>query len=255
MINPHILSTTINNTIKHIVINRTKAKNALTGAMYLELVQALTQADCDNNIRAIIISGDENVFCAGNDLKDFLRNPPQDINAPAFKFLITIHQLKKPLIAATAGPAIGIGTTMLLHCDYVVSSNNTLFKMPFTSLGLTPEGGSSLLLTQLMGHRKAAELILLAKSFDAQTALTLGIINQVCDEGEVIQQAISVAQAMASQPPKAIQASKAVIKAPFVEPIKQAILAEAEVFMTHLDSDEAREALSDFIEKRTPKVN
>jgi len=250
-----IMSTTINGNIKHIVINRTEAKNALTGTMYLELVQALNQADHDDSIRAIVISGDEHIFCAGNDLKDFLKNPPQDTNAPAFQFLITIHELKKPLIAAAAGPAIGIGTTMLLHCDYVVASETTLFKMPFSSLGLTPEGGSSFLLTQLIGHRKAAELILLAKSFDAKEALSLGIINQVSRQEELLKNALAIAKTIAHQPPKATQASKAVLKAPFYEQVKSTILAEAEVFMAHLEESEAKEAITAFTEKRQPKWN
>jgi enoyl-CoA hydratase/carnithine racemase len=255
MSDQRILSCTIDDNIRHITINRVNAKNSLTGAMYLELANQLRQADADDNIRAIILSGDENVFCAGNDLNDFLQNPPADADAPAFHFLITIHELKKPLIAATAGPAIGIGTTMLLHCDYVVSSSNTLFKMPFSSLGLTPEGGSSLLLTQLMGHRKAAELILLAKSFDASEAQSLGIINQVCNEGEVIEQALIVAKKIASQPPKATQASKAVMKSAFHSQIRAAILAEAKVFIEHLHTAEAKEAITAFTEKRKPIFN
>lgn len=138
----------------------------------------------------MLISGNEDIFCAGNDLNDFINNPPSDKSAPPFIFLLTLNDFKKPLIAATAGPAIGIGTTMLLHCDYVVSSNNTLFKMPFVSLGCAPEWGSSLLLPQLIGQRKAAELLLLGKSFDAAYALAIGIINQVCPPGEAIEQAL-----------------------------------------------------------------
>jgi enoyl-CoA hydratase/carnithine racemase len=144
---------------------------------------------------------------------------------------------------------------MLLHCDYVVSSDNTLFKMPFVSLGCTPEGGASLLLPQLIGQRKAAELILLGKSFDSAYALEIGITNQVCPPGEAIEQALMIAEQMAKQPPAAIQAAKAIMKAPFTRKIRETILAEGEIFTQRLKSSEAQEAISAFIEKREPDFN
>ncbi|NRA62634.1 MAG: enoyl-CoA hydratase/isomerase family protein [Psychrobium sp.] len=244
-----ILSHTLNGNIRHIEINRSKYKNALTASMYLDLAKALQQADDDEKIRVVLLSGNEEVFCAGNDLNDFINNPPSDKNAPPFVFLLAINAFKKPLIAATAGPAIGIGTTMLLHCDYVVSSENTLFKMPFVQLGCTPEGGSSLLLPQLIGQRKAAELLLLGKSFDAVTALDYGIINNVCAAGEVIQSALDIATKMAKQPPAAMQAAKALMKAPLLDQIRDTILIEGEVFAKQLQSDEAKQAIGAFLGK------
>ena len=244
-----ILRHTINGNIRHIEINRRKYKNALTSSMYLDLAAALQQADEDQDIRVVMLSGDEEVFCAGNDLNDFIDNPPSDKNAPPFVFLLAINAFKKPLIAATAGPAIGIGTTMLLHCDYVVASENTLFKMPFVQLGCTPEGASSLLLPQLIGQRKAAELLMLGSSFDAANALGFGIVNKVCANGDVINRAKEIAIKMAKQPPSAIQAAKALMKAPLIEKIRETILIEGEIFAKHLKSAEAQQAINAFLGK------
>lgn len=252
---PLILTHTINGNIRHLEINRLDYKNALTTTMYLALADALNQADRETSIRAVIISGNESVFCAGNDLNDFLNNPPSDSSAPPFVFLLALNDFKKPLIAATAGPAIGIGTTMLLHCDYVVSSDNTLFKMPFVSLGCTPEGGASLLLPQLIGQRQAAELILLGKSFDSEYALKVGIINQICAAGESLHQAIIIATRMAKQPPVAIQAAKEIMKAPLADQLRDTILTEGEMFAQRLKSSEAQEAIRAFIDQREPKFN
>ena len=245
----NILIHSINGNIRHIEINRSGAKNALTGAMYLDLATALEQADVDESISVVILSGDEQVFCAGNDLNDFIDNPPQDESAPPFIFLLALNNFNKPLIAATAGPAIGIGTTMLLHCDYVVASENTLFKMPFVSLGCTPEGGSSLLLPQLIGQRKASELLLLGTSFDPQYALTAGIINEIAPVGGALKQAVIVAKKMAKQPPQAIRAAKAIMKAPLKDLIAQTIIAEGKVFAQRLASDEAQTILRAFMKR------
>lgn len=240
------------NHICHITISRLAAKNALTGDMYLALAETLN--DCDNNddVRVVLISGNEEVFCAGNDLKDFLDSAPKDNQAPPFVFLLALNNFTKPLVAATAGPAIGIGTTMLLHCDHVVSADNTLFKMPFVQLGLTPEGGSSLLLPQLIGQRKASKLLLLGASFDTKEALALGVINESCQPSELIKEALSICKKYAQQAPHAVQASKALLKAPYKAQIEDTILKEGAVFIKRLQSLEAKEALSAFLEKRTP---
>mgnify|MGYP000632397711 CR=1 FL=1 len=237
----------------HITIDRLAAKNALTSVMYLELADLLEQCDIDENIRVVLISGNEEVFCAGNDLSDFMHNKPQDTQAPPFKFLLALNQFSKPLIAATAGPAIGIGTTMLLHCDHVVSANNTLFKMPFVQLGLTPEGGSSLLLNNLIGHRQASELLMLGASFDSERAFAMKLINQVCDPDELFDKALKICQQYSSQAPKALQAAKTLMKAPFIKQIEQVILDEGKVFIERLHDNEVKEALIAIKEKRAPK--
>lgn len=245
----------INDHVQHIVIDRNEAKNALTSEMYLSLAKALEQADNDISVRAVLLSGNAQMFCAGNDLNDFLNNPPRDSSAPPFKFLLALHHFSKPLIAATAGPAIGIGTTMLLHCDHVLSATNTVFKMPFLQLGLTPEGGSSLLLPQLIGQRQASELLLLGKSFDTVYALQIGLINQQCAVDDLMPQAISVANHYAQQAPSAVQQAKKLLKAPLKHIVEQAILEEGTIFSQRVESSECKEAISAFFEKRQPTFN
>jgi len=239
--------------ICHITLNRPEAKNALTGEMYLALAEILITCDSNKDIRVVLISGNSEIFCAGNDLNDFMENAPTDNQAPPFVFLLALNNFTKPLIAATAGPAIGIGTTMLLHCDYVISATNTLFKMPFVQLGLTPEGGSSLLLPQLIGQRRASELLLLGKSFDSQYAIGVGLINAQCSPDELIDLALSTSKEFARQAPKALQGAKSLMKAPFKQHIEQTILSEGKVFIERLQDDEAKEALTAFKEKRKPE--
>lgn len=227
----------------HITIDRQAAKNALTLDMYIALTTLLEQCDEDDNIRAVLLTGNESVFCAGNDLNDFMHNKPNDIHAPQFKFLLALNSFSKPLIAATAGPAIGIGTTLLLHCDHVISASNTLFKMPFVQLGLTPEGGSTLLLNHLIGHRQASELLMLGESFNSVRALEMKLINQVCTPDKLFENALNVCKHYISQPPKALQAAKKLMKAPFINEIEQVILSEGKVFIDRLHDNEVKEAL------------
>lgn len=250
-----IIAETINNNIRHIQFNRPKYKNALTEQMYQDLTRFLLEAEQDSNINAIMLTGDENDFCAGNDLNDFINNPPKNTQANAFIFLLTLNRLSKPLVAGVSGSAIGIGTTMLLHCDYVVAAKESVFKMPFVSLGCTPEGGSSLILPMLIGQRKSAQLLMLGESFNENQAQEFDIINQVCNSGECLQSTLDVAKRMANQPPAAIQAAKQIMKANVVNQIEQTILGEGELFIQRLQSPEAKEALTAFIEKRQPNFN
>ncbi|WP_042149833.1 MULTISPECIES: enoyl-CoA hydratase-related protein [unclassified Pseudoalteromonas] len=249
-----IIAETINN-IRHIQFNRPKYKNALTEQMYQDLTQFLLDAEQDSNIHVIMITGDENDFCAGNDLNDFINNPPTNTQANAFIFLLTLNRLSKPLVAGVSGSAIGIGTTMLLHCDYVIAAKESVFKMPFVNLGCTPEGGSSLILPMLIGQRKSAQLLMLGESFNENQAQEFDIINQVCNLGECLQRTLDIAKKMASQPPSAIQAAKKIMKANVVNQIEQTILVEGELFIQRLQSPEAKEALTAFIEKRQPNFN
>lgn len=250
-----IIAETINNNIRHIQFNRPKYKNALTEQMYQDLTQFLLDAEQDSNIHVIMITGDENDFCAGNDLNDFINNPPTNTQASAFIFLLTLNRLSKPLVAGVSGSAIGIGTTMLLHCDYVIAAKESVFKMPFVSLGCTPEGGSSLILPMLIGQRKSAQLLMLGENFNENQAQDFDIINQVCNTGECLQSTLDIAKKMARQPPAAIQAAKQIMKANIVNQIEQTILGEGELFIQRLQSPEAKEAITAFIEKRQPNFN
>ncbi|PAJ74187.1 hypothetical protein CJF42_11915 [Pseudoalteromonas sp. NBT06-2] len=250
-----IIAETINNNIRHIQFNRPKYKNALTEQMYRDLTQFLLEAEEDNLIHVIMLTGDENDFCAGNDINDFINNPPTSTQADVFIFLLTLNRLTKPLIAGVSGSAIGIGTTMLLHCDYIVASEGALFKMPFVSLGCTPEGGSSLILPMLIGQKKSAQLLMLGEGFNESQANEFGIINQICNLGQCLQNTLDVAIKMANQPPAAIQASKHIMKANIVNQIEQTILGEGELFIQRLQSPEAKEALTAFVEKRQPNFN
>jgi len=164
-----------------LTLNRPEKKNALTHAMYTDLVAGIQQAENDDDIRVILITGSKDCFTGGNDMQDFVNMPKDFFNSPVAQFLIAISSIKKPMIAAINGPAVGIGTTLLLHCDLAYVGPNTKFQMPFVSLGACPEAGSSLLLPRAIGHVKASELLLLSKKFSGQEALELGLINAVCD--------------------------------------------------------------------------
>jgi len=249
----HIIVSDLSTHVRQIIISRIATKNALTGEMYVALTDALNSAQNSSHVRAVIIAGSDTLFCAGNDLNDFLEHPPTGHSAPPFLFLTALNNFNKPLIAATAGPAVGIGTTMLLHCDHIISANNTVFKMPFVSLGLTPEGGSSLLLPYLIGQRRACELLILGKSFDADYALELGLVNQVCQPNELLEQAFAIASTYAKQPPEAVQQAKKLLKAPFQADIARAIRTEGDVFTQRLRSAECKEAISAFFDKRAPQ--
>ncbi|WP_435274769.1 enoyl-CoA hydratase-related protein [Psychrobium sp. nBUS_13] len=248
-----VISLTVSDCIGRITIHRYSHKNALTSEMYLELASLLNECDSNSELKAVLILGNEETFCAGNDLNDFLSTPLNNIQAPPFVFLLALNNFSKPLIAATAGPAIGIGTTMLLHCDHVISADNTLFKMPFVQLGLTPEGASSLLLPQLVGQRKASELLMLGESFDAYQALSFGLVNEICEPSNLVENALTICHRYAAQAPEAVQAAKNLMKAPLKQQIEDVILKEGEVFIERLQSGEAKEALNAFLEKRAPQ--
>ena len=245
--------TEITNRILTVRINRPDRKNALTHAMYTALGDALEQADSDTDIRCVLFTGSDECFTAGNDLSDFANGLPGDFEeTPVGRFLFLLANATKPVVAAVNGAAVGIGTTMLLHCDMVFAGTNTRFQMPFANLGLCPEGGSSLLLPSWIGRVRAAELLMLGGAFSADDAYRLGLINRVCDPADTEAEALKTCQQLASQPPAAIRATKKLLGGPTQAELKATMLAEGELFGERLKSPEAAEAFSAFMRKRKP---
>ncbi|TPG86342.1 enoyl-CoA hydratase-related protein [Pseudomonas mandelii] len=231
-------------------LNRPDKKNALTRAMYSHLAEALKLADSDPEIKAVLITGTTECFTAGNDIADFIQQPPSNLDSPVFQFMLTLLECRKPVIAAVAGAAVGIGTTMLLHCDLVYVSRDARLRMPFVNLGLCPEFGSSLILPRLLGQAKAAELLLLGEGFSGEQAAQWGIATEALGSGE---EALAKAREMAlrfeSLPPEAVRISKQLMKAPDREQLRKAIEEESAQFTQRLRSPEAIAALTGFIKR------
>lgn len=238
--------------VAHIVINRPEKKNALTAAMYTGLVEAFQQAEAAQSVRVSLIHGTNDCFTAGNDLQDFMNSPPTDDSSPTVRFLKTIHAARKPIVAAVAGPAIGIGTTLLLHCDLVYADPNARFQLPFVNLGLCPEAGSSFLLPQIVGHARAAELLLFGEMFSAATALELGLINGVTPEGQVVASATEKAKLLAQRPAASLLLTKELLKKAHFRLVAETIDDELAHFGGRLKSPEAAEAFRAFFERRKP---
>lgn len=234
--------------VRIISFNRVDKRNAFNLEMYQQLTEYLIQGDSDNAIRAFMLHGEGNCFTSGNDIADFLKSGKLDKQHPTVKFLYTLLNLKKPLVAAVQGAAVGIGTTLLLHCDLVYADNSAKFQMPFVNLALVPEAASSLLLPQLVGPQKAAELILLGEPFNANYAAELNIINQVID-GDVVAYALDKAFKLAKQPPQALQASRQLLRHNQSKVIEQMEL-ELTHFDTRLQSDEAKALFQAFLSKK-----
>src|SRR5260370_6541055 len=190
--------------VLEIYFNRPQKKNALTSAMYLAMVQAFQEAESDAEIRIILLSGTPGAFTAGNDLGDFLNSPPRQGDSAGMQFLRVLAQSTRVLVAAVRGVAIGIGTTMLLHCDLVIAGRGARFQLPFVDLALVPEAASTLLLPRLVGHQRAAELFFLGEPFDAERALDLGLVNRVVEEGQALVTAQELAARLAAKPPAAL---------------------------------------------------
>ena len=234
-----------------LTIARPEKKNALTVAMYAALADAITAANNDKAVRVILITGSEDSFTAGNDLSDFLENPPVDASSPVFRFMHAIAGAQKPVVAAVNGLAIGIGTTMLLHCDFVYAVEDARFQLPFVNLGLVPELASSLILPALAGRAKAAELLMLGNPFDTATALDIGLVNKSCAPGELLSTATATAQTLAAKPPAALRKTKALLNAD-LDAVTARINSEAKLFGEQLTSAEVKEAIAAFFEKRAP---
>jgi enoyl-CoA hydratase/carnithine racemase len=239
------------NHVATIEIARPEKKNAITGAMYKAMAQALRAVAEDGDVRAVLITGQPGIFTAGNDLEDFMQRPAGE-ESPAFDFMKALIGCDKPVVAAVTGAAIGIGTTMLLHCDLVYVSDEARLAMPFTSLGLVPEFASSLVLPRLVGHARAAEKILLGEPFGAAEAVEIGIANAVLPAGEVVNHARRIAERFNGLPPAAVRESKKLMKRAFKGELLDAIAAEGAVFSQRLSSPEAQEAFSAFFQKRKP---
>jgi enoyl-CoA hydratase/carnithine racemase len=238
--------------IFHIELARPEKKNALTAAMYQSLADSLAGAEADPTVRVILISGAGGNFTAGNDLADFLEQPPLDDSAPVFHFITGFANLQKPFVAAVEGVAIGVGTTMLLHCDLAYAGASARFALPFANLGLTPEAASSLLLALRTGHARAAEMLMLGEVFSAQTALETGIVNAVLPDGQVLAHALERCRKLIAQPAASIRLTKQLMKRAQQALIRETMGIEAEVFRERLVSPEAKEAFAAFFEKRKP---
>lgn len=242
----------VKDSIARIELARPEKKNALTLDMYLALADALAAADADAAVRAVLLHGRPDCFSSGNDVKDFLERDPGAADPPAFRFLRTISSVKKPIVAAVGGPAVGIGTTMLLHCDLVYAAPGTRFQLPFVALGLVPEAASSLLLPLAAGHARAAELMLLGQPFDAGKALAAGIVTAVVPEAELLQHARAAADRLAALPPGALRLTKELLKRASAAAVAERMAEETRLFAERLATPEAQEAFAAFLEKRAP---
>ncbi|USD22199.1 enoyl-CoA hydratase [Microbulbifer variabilis] len=240
----------VNERILEITINRPERKNALTMAMYTAMAELLNSAVNNSEIRVVILTGAEGIFTSGNDLTDFLGGSAEGEESPVFQFMSALYNFPKPVVAAVNGPAVGIGTTMLLHCDLSFAGHDALFQMPFVNLGLCPEYGSSYLLPRIAGHAKASELLLLGKKFSAQEAVEIGICNAAVEPEQAIVRAREVAAELAAKAPAAVRLSKQLLRRATQEKGLEIIQEEGRHFQDRLTSEEFKEAATAFMEKR-----
>jgi enoyl-CoA hydratase/carnithine racemase len=243
-----ITSTLIGQT-QVIRFNRPEKMNAITGDMYAGLTSALNEVAGDFGVRTVVITSEGDHFTAGNDIKDFMANPLTEESSDVARFLAALLEFPKPLIAAVKGNAIGVGTTMLLHCDIVIAAPNTNFSMPFTSLGLVPEAGSSKLFPELVGYQRAARIFLTGDSFSADEAKEMGLVESISADPE--RQAMEIATRIGQQPPQAIINTKALMKAGKHDAVAAVMKAEFQIFALALQSEEAAEAFMKFMSKKS----
>ncbi|MFT3927485.1 MAG: enoyl-CoA hydratase [Myxococcales bacterium] len=249
------IKSSIQDGIATLEIARPEKKNALTAAMYQSLTDALLAAQADPSVRAILLIGQPNIFTAGNDLEDFMQRPSEGPEAPVFRFMQALTGCELPVIAAVTGAAIGIGTTLLLHCDLVYLSEDARLQMPFVNLGLVPEFASSLLLPQRLGAAKANEKLLLGDPITPTEAVNAGIANAVLPVAQVIPHARQVAARFAALPKGAVRHSKQLLSAPQAKQVAETIERERVIFEQRLKSPEAKEAFAAFFERRKPNFN
>ena len=232
-----------------IELARPEKKNAITTEMYVQMAEALAAADADREVRAVLIRGSRECFTAGNDLADFLQRPP-GAKSPSWKFFETLPGLQKPIVAAVAGPAVGIGTTLLLHCDFVYATPGARFQLPFVPLGIVPEFGSTYLLPLLAGYQRAAELLLLGQPFTADKAREIGIVTDIVPEEQLMERAQKTAKALAALPPESMRLTKQLMKSAHAEAVRRQVAEEGRIFIERLGSPEAKEAMRAILEKR-----
>jgi enoyl-CoA hydratase/carnithine racemase len=237
--------------VLEIRLNRPKKKNALTRAMYDAMADAFARVDADQTLRVALLTGTGDTFTSGNDIADFQARAASDREGAASRFLPTISTMQKPLVAAVNGAAIGVGTTMLMHCDLIVAARSARFVMPFTSLGLVPEAASSLLFPRLLGHQRASALLLLGEPLDAATAFEWGFVNRVVDDAALMATAHEIAHRLAALPPEAVRLTKRLIRDGAGD-VAGRITEELALFRERLASPEAAEAFRAFLEKRKP---
>jgi enoyl-CoA hydratase/carnithine racemase len=249
------IQTSIENGILTIEFDRPERKNAITQDMYQQMADAINAAEQDTAVRAILFTGKPEVFTAGNDLEDFLKASgdarPLEERA-VFRFMVALSGCSKPVVAAVAGAAVGIGTTLLMHCDLVYAAENAKFTVPFVPLGVCPEFGSSLILPQIMGYQRAAEKLMLGEPFSAQEALACGLISRILPNDELLAFAKAQAAKLVALPAASLRATKSLMKRPQTELVKSVITEENKLFGAMLVGPEAREAFTAFFAKRKP---
>ena len=238
--------------ILDLAFNRPARRNAITGAMYDALAAALAAADADRAVKVVLLHGTPEAFTAGNDLEDFMKAPPATEDTPVFRFLTTMSRVRKPIVAAVNGPAVGIGTTLLLHCDLVYAGEDARFQLPFVGLGVVPEFASSYLLPMVAGYHRAAELLLLGEPFDARRAAECGFVTRVVPAAETLATARAAAARLAALPAKSVRLTKELMKAPHAAAVAAQLRTEGTHFRAMLGEPAAREALAAFLQKRKP---
>jgi len=246
------ISTSKSDGIFTIEFNRPEKKNAITGAMYQAMADALKEAEADNEVRAILFCGKPEIFTAGNDLEDFMKNPPKSSDSPVYQFMHNLSHAVKPVVAAVSGAAVGIGTTMLLHCDLVYAADNAKFSMPFSQLGLCPEFSSSVLLPQLAGYQRAAEKLMLGEPFLVEEAREMGLVNKVLPLADLQTFAHAQAAKLAALPASSTRTTKRLMKDNQTTMIDAKMMEESKYFGEMLSAPEAREAFMAFFQKRKP---
>lgn len=239
--------------VLEIAFNRPARRNAITAAMYTALAQAVMQGEADDGVRVLLLHGEGGAFTAGNDLEDFLQSPPDHADTPVFHFLRALSGAGKPVVAAVEGVAVGIGTTILLHCELAFAGEGARFQLPFASLGLVPEFASSYLLPLVAGHRRAAELLILGEPFDAHRAHECGLVNRVTPAGGALAAAREAAAKLAALPQQSVVLTKALLKAPHAEAVRRQMEAEGEQFRSMLSEPAAKAAFAAFLAKRKAK--
>lgn len=235
-----------------ITLARPKTKNALSLAMYEAMTAAFNEATTDDSVLVVLIHGEGGNFSSGNDLKDFLQNPPKSHDAPVFHFMHAIAKCPKPVIAAVDGFAVGIGTTMLLHCDIVYAAEDAKFVMPFTGLALVPEAGSTYLIPRTLGHRRTSELLLFGEPFDTKTAYDAGLVSKILPASEVHTHARARAHALTTKSPASLRETKRLLLGHEREAMLKQLDHEADTFSALLTSPDVVEAISAFFERRPP---